>query len=129
MKTPRRRKVTSRRLPALKTYTNVARELLEHAERIFELSDGLDTAVRDVIADGLANIVHSAFDTQSIAANIPNEGSHGYIVSNTEEWFRDRGFAEWFCHGAGQLFTTSRPRILSERIFKVRRVSAKRKRS
>ena len=121
-----RRRVPQRTGPPPKIYGKVAAELLEHAERIWSIADGLDTAVRDTVAQALAYIVHSAFDTQSIAAKIPSDGSHAYITGATEQWFRDRGFAEWFCHGAGQLFHTSRPRIMSEMKVKIRRVKPSR---
>jgi hypothetical protein len=86
--------------------------MLTHAKELYEKCDMLDTAVRDTVCKGLAYIVHSAYDCKSCALDLQGEASWSFISNATAEWFRTRGFAEWFCHGAGACFNTSRPRDL-----------------
>lgn len=91
-------------------------KLLERCEDIWTAADLLDTAVREDIAQGLAYLVHSAYDSIATSMAIDNtEGWISFIDYATGEWFRQRGFAEWFCLAAGQCFHTSRPRTLAER--------------
>ena len=86
--------------------------------------------VRDGICTGLAYLVHAAYDCEACALGMHDEAFHSFISSATANWFRDRGFAEWFCSAAASQFSTSRPRILSERILprvlKIRTVREKR---
>lgn len=100
--------------------------LLEQAAKIWDAADYLDTAVRDGIAEGLGYLVHAAYDSIANSMNIPDTTAWMAFIDNaTAEWFRERGFAEWFCLAAASQFFTSRPRVLSEMI--VRRVRPKRK--
>jgi len=91
--------------------------LLEHCRDVWRDAAGLDTAVRDSIAHGLASLVHAAFDCRAIAIEFRDTESWiAFIRSSTAQWFRDRGFVEWFCAGAATLFMTSPPRCLSDLI-------------
>ena len=121
------RRITHRKPSFSKALDKTSRELLQTADRVFALSDNLDTAVRDTIADGLARLVNSAYDCQAMNLNLDGDAFLAFISSSTAEWFRSRGFAEWYCLGAGSLFHTSRPRIRSELVHIVRRHKAKRK--
>ena len=103
--------------------------MLAHAKNLFESCDSLDTAVRDTICEGLAFIVHSAYDCKSCALDLEGEASWAFISTSTAEWFRTRGFAEWFCHGAGACFNTSRPRDLRCMNIAVRRSRAPKKKA
>jgi hypothetical protein len=80
-------------------------------------ASGIDTAVRDVLADGIARLLHVAYDCQACALNLHDEANWGFIESSVSGWFRSRGFAEWYCQGAATLFNTSRPRILEDRVI------------
>jgi hypothetical protein len=120
--------VTHRKHQFNKALNDCGRTLLEHAEEIWRKAAGLDTAVRDEIAEGVARIVRAGYDC--LATNIPYHTTDewmAYIDHATAEWFRERGFAEWFCIAASQGFNSSRPRILSERMVTVRRTRSKRK--
>ena len=127
----RRRKthtVVHRKHQFNKRLNDCGKNLLEHAEEIWRKADGLDTAVRDQIAEGVAQIVRAGYDC--LATNIPYQTTDAwmaYIDHATAEWFRGRGFAEWFCIAASCGFNSSRPRILSERMVTVRRTRSKRK--
>lgn len=99
-----------------KRWDNAADLLLQQCAEIFEQSSHFDTAVRDTVAEGLAYLVHSAFDCREIALDMRDyESINSFIDNSTAEWFRERGFAEWFCCAAASLFRTSRPRTLAER--------------
>lgn len=119
------RKVTQRKPRINKTMDKVGRSLLDHAEEIFHLASGLDTAVRDDVSQGLAYIVAAGYDSLASNLNLPTEGWMSWIDMSTADWFRRRGFAEWFCVGAAAGFRKSRPRTLQERIIKIRRVKSK----
>ena len=94
--------------------------LLDRCQDIWHAADLLDTAVRDDIAQGLAYLVHSAYDSIATGMAIDNtEGWISFINYATADWFRVRGFAEWFCLAAGQCFHSSRPRTLAERTVTV----------
>ena len=93
--------------PKSKRLDKVARELLDAAGGIFKISSDLDTTVRDSVAEGLARIVHAAYDSQALSLCLDLDAFDGFIRSSTEEWFRSRGFAEWFCVGAGNQFQTT----------------------
>jgi len=84
--------------------------MLQQAESLLQQSSDLDTAVRDTVADGLARIVFSAYDTRAVAECVSDFDSGPYIQAKTYEWFRERGFVEWFCAGASVLFRTT-PRL------------------
>lgn len=104
-------------------WNKAADELLEHSRELHELSSHFDTAVRDSMASGLAYIVHAAFDCRSIALDLKDfESMNAFINNSTAEWFRERGYAEWFAAGAAALFNTTPPRRLANRIVVVRRV-------
>ena len=114
----RRLRKATHRFPspsAVAAYRAQADRYLKQVSEIFKDSANLDTAVRDSISTGLASIVHAAHDCLAWA----------FIESSTAEWFRTRGFAEWFCAGAANLFCTSRPRILSECIVFPKRAKKK----
>ena len=98
------------------TMRKCSRNLLEHAKQCLQEgnNNSLDTAVMDEIAQGVASIVRSAYDCESIALALHDSACWAFIESSTAEWFRCRGFSEWFCLGAAVGFNTSRPRILSE---------------
>ena len=121
------RKVTHRKPTFNKTMDKAGKAILQHAEDLWKLSSGLDTAVREDMATGLAHIVAAGYDTIASNLDLPTEGWMSYIDGATADWFRKRGFAEWFCVGAGAGFRKSRPRTLSERPpIRIRRVRAKR---
>jgi len=92
-----------------------ATEMLRVCAAQFDACGDLDTAVRDDICTGLAYLVHSAYDTMAMGMEISDTTAWmAFIDNSTAEWFRQRGFAEWFCLAAASLFHTSRPRTLAE---------------
>lgn len=102
------RKVSTKRKQRINvTMDKLATSMLERAQALFEESSGLDTAVRDIVAEGLARIVHAAYDTRGCAQCVSDFDFAPYIETKTYEWFRERGFVEWFCVGASTLFKTS----------------------
>lgn len=120
----RMRKVTrigreARRDPKLDA---VAQSMFDQAEAMLLTASSLDTAVRDSVSEGLAFLVHAAFDTRAIAECVSEFDMGPYIQQNTYQWFRDRGFVEWFCAGASTLFKTS-PRCFYR--MKFRKASGK----
>ena len=120
MKTKQRKRATRNA-----TYAKRSQRLLQMADEMWRLADDFDTAVRDDVSTGLAYIVHSAYDCE--AQNLKNPSTESwmaYIDNATAEWFRHRGFAEWYCLAAASLFHTSRPRILAEVMVKVRKGTA-----
>ena len=103
-------------------------DLLAEAARIFDASADLDTAVRDEIAQGLGYLVHSAYDSIACGMNIADTTSWMAFIDNaTAEWFRQRGFAEWFCLAAATGFRSSRPRTLVENRVKIIRRPVRKK--
>jgi hypothetical protein len=105
---------------SLKAYRQHGEKLLAQAGAIWSESDLLDTAVRDDISTGLAHLVHAAYDSIANSMNIPDATAWMSFIDNaTAEWFRERGFAEWFCLAAACSFNTSRPRTLVERTLHV----------
>lgn len=77
------------------------------------MSSNWDTAVRDSAAQGLAYIVNAAYDCR--ASGMDFAGTQEwltFIEASTAQWFRDRGFVEWFCGAAANLFRTTPPRLL-----------------
>ena len=97
-----------------KALDRAGRKLLDMAAEIWKDAAGFDTAVRDQIAEGLAYIVHAGYDSIALNLNLASEAWMAYIDNATAEWFRNRGFAEWFCLAAANGFRNSRPRILSD---------------
>ena len=109
-----RRKLTT--IAGKRFWDNHGERLLAHATQLYEQSADFDTAVRDSIARGLADIVHAAFDCKAIAFDFQDfESSNAYIDNRTAAWFRQLGYAEWFCAGAAALFNTMPPRQLADR--------------
>lgn len=97
-------------------WNDAADKMLTHVQAVFDLASGFDTAVRDSVSDGLAYLVYAAFDCRAIALELKDfESINSFIDGSTAEWFRQRGYAEWYCCGAGAMFHTSRPRTLAER--------------
>jgi len=89
------------------TMAKYAAYLLGQADELFKGAANLDTAVRDIVYEGLARIVYAAYDTKSCAEGISDFDHVAYIQQRTYEWFRSREFVEWFCVGASTLFRTS----------------------
>jgi hypothetical protein len=100
--------------------------LLRLAQATWDAADGLDTAVRDEIAQGVALIVRAGYDCLASNMDIPVDAWMNFIDHSTAEWFRNRDFAEWFCIGAARGLNSSRPRNLSDVI--VSRKPARQKR-
>lgn len=119
-KTHRRRAVRTPSDASLKAYKTHGMDLLERCREIWDGSGLLDTAVRDDIAQGLAHLVHAAYDSIANSMNIPDTAAWmAFIDNSTAEWFRERGFAEWFCLAAASSFNNSRPRTLAEMPFRI----------
>lgn len=101
-------------------FREYGQQLLKTADEIWIKASGpvyLDTAVRDEIAQGLGSLVHAAYDALASSMEIPDTAAWLAFIDNaTAEWFRQRGFAEWFCLAAAQSFNTSRPRTLLQRM-------------
>jgi len=98
----------------------LATAMLFEAETLFGMATDLDTAVRDEVHEGLAFVVYAAFDTLAIAECVSDSDHVAFIQQKTYEWFRDKGFVEWFCAGASTLFRTT-PRSF----FRVKAVKAR----
>jgi ribosomal protein L32E len=112
-----------------KALNDCGTSLLEMADSTWRKADGLDTAVRDEIAEGIARIVRAGYDC--LASNIPYhtiDSWMAYIDHATAEWFRIRGFAEWFCIAAAQGFNSSLPLDLEQGAINFARSMPKRKR-
>jgi hypothetical protein len=120
--------VYMRKQGRIKSLDNYADRILSDCGRIFHASADLDTAVRDTVAEGLAHLVYSAYDSRACSLGLESEEFSSFIANSTAEWFRFRDYSEWFCLGAGQLFNSSRPRIKAEmdRMIVIRK-SGKRK--
>lgn len=128
----RRHVATFRRRGSVnKSLERYAAATLQMCSDAWERAEGLDTAVRDTVADGLAYLVESAYDSIAFSRDLgaKNDGGaalHAFISGGVSQWFRDRGFAEWYCIGAGSLFRTQRPRILADRsVFRIHRKSGR----
>ena len=126
------RKITSRRPGRIKTLDRYAEATLRSCAERWNAAAGLDTAVRDNVAQGLAYLVWSAYDSLAMSGGIGFDcddygASAQFVANSTATWFRSRGFAEWFCIAAGELFHNQRPRLRSELPFKRRRVSTRKK--
>lgn len=101
------RRITQRRPKISLKLRALAASMLDQAQTLFDASADLDTDVRDTVAEGLARIVYAAYDTSAIAECVSDFDCVPYIQTKTCEWFRQRGFVEWFCVGASTLFRTS----------------------
>lgn len=118
--------------PAEKREMNdLSHRILRMCGELWNALDCCDTAVRDTASSGIAYLVQVAYDCQGVELDLKDEAFHGFIANSTAEWFRRRGFAEWFCSGAASLFTTTRPRTLDgfstfHRRSKAKRSGAKR---
>ncbi len=133
----KKRRVTGIRKPGpIKALDRYADETLRVCAERWEAAADLDTAVRDDVAQGLAYLVYSAYDSISASKAIgwgadDYSSSYAFVAGSTAQWFRERGFAEWFCVAAGSLFNNQRPRIKEQLPFgtrrrrKIRRVKAK----
>jgi hypothetical protein len=111
-----------------------AKETLAVCADRWNAAAGLDTAIRDDVAQGLAYLVYSAYDSISASRAMgfgedTYASGYAFVSGSTSQWFRERGFAEWFCIAAGCLFNNQRPRILSEMNHKVRRVRPRKKKA
>jgi hypothetical protein len=114
------RRVTMRKAtPSAKMHA-VADAMLKHAQEVLDLASGLDTAVRDEVAEGLAYVVYAAYDTMGIAECVSDFDAVAFIQAKTYEWFRERGFVEWFCAGASTLFRTSPRSFFRMKVRKAR---------
>jgi len=91
----------------------IAAKTLETCEMLFREYDGLDTAIRDIGHDAIARLLYIAYDCRACALGLQEAEFSSFVDNAVAEWFRQRGFAEWYCQGAGTLFNRSRPRILS----------------
>lgn len=98
-----------------KELAELAQDLLDSAERLWERGATLDTAVRDTLADGVARLVYVAYDCQAVNGVTsvtesagPEDAFDAHREWATEKWFRDRGFADWYAKGAATLFHTMR---------------------
>jgi len=120
-----RRRITHRApSPAsLRLFNQTADQLLEHAEAVFALASGLDTAVRDSVAEGLSHVVFAAYDCRAIAKQLQGDEWNSFCSGAAAEWFRKHGFVEWFCQAAACGFRADPPRQLQHHV--VRRVKAK----
>ncbi len=112
------------------TYDAYARMVLQRCDELFGACSLLDTAVRDSVSNGLAYLLHSAYDSQACSLGLDGPAFHAFVEGATAEWFRERGYAEWFCHGAAALFNSSRPRTIAEinAVIKFGRSPGKKKR-
>lgn len=120
------RKVTHRDRPS-GSIKALGERYLKIAEELWREADTLDTAVRDTVAKGLADIVYAAYDCIASSLDLSTDAWSAYIDHATGEWFRARGFAEWFCVGASTGFRTSRPRVLSTQAIPLKRAKNTRK--
>ena len=92
----------------------LSQRILATCRELFKDCTLIDSAPRDVASYGIAQLLHVAYDCQACALGLQDEAFWAFVENSTAEWFRTRGFAEWYCQGAGNLFNMSRPRILSD---------------
>lgn len=95
-------------------------ELLQTADRLWDISRNVDTAVGDSMLKGMAYLVEAAFDCHAMSLGLEDAAFPAFIETSTAEWFRERGCAEWFCLGAGAMFHVSRPRTKAERNLNIK---------
>lgn len=96
----------------VKLMNGIADDILAKCQEMFDQGAGLDTAVRDTMASGLAYLLHVAYDCRACALGIENEEFATYIDGCVAAWLREREYTEWFCIAASRLFSTSDPRRL-----------------
>jgi hypothetical protein len=111
MRKTRTRTRKTRQFHFSKQYAAIQADLLDSAERLLKLSGGLDTDVRDTLADGLARLVYVAYDCEAVnldKGNLADDSFNAHREWSTEKWFKDRGFADWYAKGAATLFHTMR---------------------
>lgn len=96
----------------VKLMNSIADDILAKCQEMYEQSAGLDTAVRDTMATGLAYLLHVAYDCRAGALSIEGEDFCTYIDAGVAQWLRDHEYTEWFCVAASRLFSTSDPRRL-----------------
>jgi hypothetical protein len=102
-----RRRQYNRKPRRDQSLADLSAKMLDRAQHLFDESADLDTAVRDVVYEGLAYIVYAAFDTRAVAECVSDFDCGPYIQQHTYQWFRDHEFVEWFCAGASTLFKTT----------------------
>ena len=126
-------RATARRPQPIKALDRYAETTLRVCAEQWDAASGLDTAVRDNVATGLAYLVWAAYDSIACSKNIGFSGDD-YAAANaftdgaTAQWFRDRGFAEWYCIACGNLFHNQRPRTKAELPFlRIRRIPKRKK--
>ena len=122
MKTARRRlrSVPGRAAKRDAKLEAVGVSMLAQAETLLKRSSELDTAVRDTVANGLAYLVYAAYDTIAVAQLVSEFDMGPFIAQKTYEWFRERGFVEWFCAGASTLFRTQPRYFYRTKVSKAR---------
>jgi len=118
-----RKKLTHRMPRKAPHLIKLAAQMLARSEELFRATGDLDTFVRDVVSEGLARLVYAAYDTKAIGECIADFDSADYIAEKTSEWFRSRGFAEWFCNGAATLFRTSRRDFFRTKVMHRKKVT------
>jgi hypothetical protein len=131
-RTPRKRHfaIPVRRFKFCEAFRKSAQHQFELAEAIFKECSGLDTAMRDITHDGLARLVYVAYDTLACNQDWPPEQQQAFIEHSTAEWFRSRGFVEWYCIGASHCFSRIPPRTRADMDARViRRFPAKKKKA
>jgi hypothetical protein len=100
-----------------KRWNDAAQLILDRCDELFDLSGNFDTAVRDSMAQGLAPLVQAAFDCRAQTIEFADtEAWMLFIDTSTAEWFREKGFVEWFAAAAGMQFRTTPPRVLTAAI-------------
>lgn len=126
------KRVITRRPGPIKSLDRYAEKTLAMCAERWDAAADLDTAVRDNVAQGLAYLVWSAYDSISCSKGIgfscDNYSASATFVSGaTANWFREREFAEWFCIAAGELFHNQRPRLRAEWPATRRRLRSRKK--
>ena len=123
------RTVTHRKPRYNKPMSNLGQWLLQTAEQILWKVAGLDTAVRDNVSTGLTYIVQAGNDCTASNLDLTTDQWMSFIDNATADWFRARGYAEWFCIAAACGFSKRRPRTLDEGIFRIRKVRPSKRKS
>ena len=72
----------------------------------------------------LARIVQAGNDCVASNLELTTDQWMSFIDNATADWFRSRGYAEWFCLGAASGFNKSRPQSLDETFFRIMMPSA-----
>jgi len=87
-----------------RTLFKLSERMLQQADELFMESGILDTIVRDTLSDGIARIVWCAYDTQACALHLNPAEWDVYTRDKTFLWFESKGYTEWFCRAASELF-------------------------